>query len=86
MRYQTAASSRRHTCVRKFMEIRMRRQGIGRRLMDEALLRSHELYPGRQVLLSAQLYLSPFYQSFGFAAISDPYDDFGVAHVEMALR
>ena len=65
---------------------RLRRQGIGRRLMDEALLRSHELYPGRQVLLNAQLYLSPFYQSFGFIALSDPYDDFGVAHVEMALR
>jgi predicted GNAT family N-acyltransferase len=27
----------------------------------------------------------PFYQSFGFAVTSEPFDDFGIAHVEMAL-
>jgi predicted GNAT family N-acyltransferase len=30
--------------------------------------------------------MAPFYQSFGFSATSAPYDDFGVEHVEMALR
>jgi predicted GNAT family N-acyltransferase len=28
----------------------------------------------------------PFYARFGFATTSEPYDDFGVAHVEMVLR
>jgi predicted GNAT family N-acyltransferase len=28
----------------------------------------------------------PFYESFGFATASEPYDDFGVAHIEMVLR
>jgi ElaA protein len=61
----------------------LRRQGLGRRLMAEALAFCHVRYPGRPIDLAAQLYLAGFYKSFGFAAVSAPYDDFGVAHVEM---
>jgi ElaA protein len=61
----------------------MRGRGLGRRLMREALRRCDEAYPGRPVALSAQSYLVPFYAGFGFAAISAPYDDFGVPHVDM---
>ncbi len=45
-----------------------------------------ERFPLQPIVLSAQLLLVPFYQSFGFAPTSEPYDDFGVAHVEMVLR
>jgi ElaA protein len=64
----------------------LRRHGIGRAMMEEALLFCRKCYAGQRIALAAQLPLVPFYQSFGFLATSAPYDDFGVEHVEMALR
>jgi ElaA protein len=64
----------------------LRRHGIGRTLMGEALSFCRERYPRQAIALAAQLGLVPFYQAFGFAAASDVYDDFGVEHIEMALR
>lgn len=63
----------------------LRRHGLGRRLMDEALLCCRHHYPGHAVTLTAQTYLVPFYRSFGFEPIGEPYDDFGVPHVDMTL-
>lgn len=63
----------------------LRRRELGRRLMTEALAFCHEHHPGHAVALSAQLELVPFYESYGFAAIGDPYDDFGIPHTEMRL-
>jgi ElaA protein len=63
-----------------------RRCGIGRTLMQEALGFSCDRYPLRPIGLGAQVHLVSFYESFGFAATSEPYDDFGVAHVDMVLR
>jgi ElaA protein len=63
-----------------------RRCGIGRTLMEEALKFSRDRYARQPICLGAQVHLASFYESFGFAATSDPYDDFGVAHVDMELR
>ena len=63
----------------------LRRRGLGRRLMEEALRVCRERYPAQDIILAAQLDLVPFYSSFGFAVISEPYDDFGVMHVEMRM-
>ncbi len=63
----------------------LRRRGLGRRLMAEALAFCREHHPGEAVALSAQLELVRFYESYGFAAIGDPYDDFGIPHTEMRL-
>ena len=63
----------------------LRRHGLGRRLMEEALLFCRAHYPSRPVVLTAQAYLVPFYRSFGFEPTGAPFDDFGVAHVEMKL-
>ena len=63
----------------------LRRQGLARRLMEEALARVRQDYPDCGVTLSAQTYLAPFYAGLGFAATSPPYDDYGVLHVDMAL-
>ena len=60
--------------------------GLGRLLMREALRRCAQDCPDRPARLSAQAYLVPFYDSFGFAVTSAPYDDFGVPHVDMVLR
>jgi ElaA protein len=64
----------------------LRRRGLGRRLMQEALRFCGERCPARDIVLAAQLNLVPYYTSFGFAVISEPYDDFGVMHVEMRMR
>jgi len=62
-----------------------RRGGLGGNLMQEALRFCRERYPGRDIALSAQTDQVGFYRRFGFVITSDPYDDFGVAHVEMRL-
>ena len=63
----------------------LRRQGLGYRLMEEALLFCRERFPAQPIALGAQLHLVRFYESFGFTAVSDTYDDFGVPHVDMIL-
>lgn len=60
-----------------------RGHGLGRVMMEAALQRAAEGYPHRDVALSAQAYLEPFYRSLGFFAVSAPYDDHGVTHIDM---
>ena len=60
-----------------------RGQGVGRRLIEAALQRCRTDLPRYPVVLSAQAYLVPFYRSFGFAVVGEPYDDYGVPHVDM---
>jgi ElaA protein len=62
----------------------LRRQGLARLLMAEALDRCRRDHPDCTVILSAQTYLVPFYETLGFRATSAPYDDYGVQHVDMA--
>ena len=64
----------------------LRRRGLARRLMAEALARCPRDYPDCAVTLTAQTYLAEYYESLGFRPISAPFDDYGLAHVEMALR
>jgi ElaA protein len=61
----------------------LRRQGLARRLMTEALGCCREHWPGRPILLTAQLPLVGFYEGLGFSPISQPYDDFGLTHLHM---
>jgi len=63
----------------------LRGRGLGRGLIQRALdfCRSH--YPARPIALTAQSHLVRFYQEFGFATTSEPYDDFGLTHVHMQL-
>lgn len=60
-----------------------RRTGKGRDLMREALARVEELWPGRAIRIGAQQRLERFYEEFGFATACAPYDEDGIAHVEM---
>jgi ElaA protein len=62
----------------------LRRHGLARLLMAEALARCRRDFPNCAVTLSAQTYLAPFYEALGFGATSAPYDDYGVPHVDMA--
>ncbi len=61
----------------------LRRQGLARLLMGEALARCRQDYPDCALTLCAQTYLVPFYESLGFRVTSPTFDDYGVPHVEM---
>jgi ElaA protein len=64
----------------------LRRRGLARRLMNQALLFCREHYSGLPAALTAQTYLVSFYRSFGFEPTGEPFDDFGLTHVDMMLR
>jgi ElaA protein len=61
----------------------LRGHGLARAMMQAAMQRANEVYPHRDVAVSAQAYLEPFYRSLGFATVSAPYDDYGVPHIDM---
>lgn len=64
----------------------LRRRGLARRMMGLAIARARRDHPESIVALGAQAYLVRFYESFGFIAISEPYDDGGLPHIDMVLR
>jgi ElaA protein len=61
----------------------VRGTGLGKALMVEALKRMESLAPGKRIKIAAQQRLEDFYTGFGFAAISDPYEEDGIMHVDM---
>jgi ElaA protein len=63
----------------------LRGQGLGHRLMREALWFCRAHHPGQPVRLAAQRHLAHFYQALGFAEIGEPYDDFDITHIDMWL-
>jgi ElaA protein len=62
-----------------------RRQGLGKQLMQEAIKQGVALYQA-PIKISAQLYLEPFYQSFGFETVSAPYLEDAIPHIAMVLK
>lgn len=60
-----------------------RGDGLAGRMMQAALDRIADGWPGCDVKLGAQLQLEPFYTRHGFARCSDIYDDGGIPHVDM---
>ena len=62
----------------------MRRVGVGRPLVREAIARAREAFPG-PIRIGAQRYLEHFYADLGFVKASDEYDEDGIPHIEMLL-
>ncbi|MES2149662.1 MAG: GNAT family N-acetyltransferase [Pseudomonadota bacterium] len=57
--------------------------GIGRELLEQGIAHAERLHPGHRIRIGAQQHLERFYASFGFQAISEPYDEDGIRHVDM---
>jgi ElaA protein len=57
--------------------------GLGRLLVAEGIARTSALHPDVPIRIGAQCYLERFYGEFGFRTVSAPYDEDGIAHVEM---
>ena len=61
----------------------VRRSGMGRVLMAEAMKRARELFGDQQIRIGAQAHLERFYNEFGFTKVGKPYDEDGILHIEM---
>ncbi len=61
----------------------VRGSGAGRELMRRALTECEARFPDSGLRISAQAYLQRFYESFGFAVITAPYDEDGIPHIGM---
>ena len=61
----------------------VRRFGAGRKLMQESVERTIELFGKGPIKIGAQFYLKSFYESFGFQQTSDIYLEDGIEHIYM---
>jgi ElaA protein len=81
LKYQEASIGRVCTALAQ------RGTGLGRELMQRALTLVSESYAAESarvdIRISAQLYLQSFYSSLGFTAVSAPYDEDDIPHIEM---
>lgn len=57
--------------------------GLGKELMKRAIQACYELFGEGPIRIGAQVYAIPFYESVGFRADGDIYDEDGIDHVEM---
>ncbi|MBL0716209.1 MAG: GNAT family N-acetyltransferase [Desulfosarcina sp.] len=51
--------------------------------LRQALARCETAYPGHAIHIAAQVYLVDFYGRFGFKPVGLPYDEDGIAHIDM---
>lgn len=63
-----------------------RRTGLGRELMNRAIVQCESLFGKRAIRIGAQLYLKKFYESLGFEQCSDIYLEDGIEHIEMLYK
>jgi len=60
-----------------------RGNGLASTLVADAIIYAANLYPHLALKISAQVYLQKFYEAFGFTAVSAPYDEDGIMHLDM---
>jgi uncharacterized protein (TIGR00290 family) len=61
----------------------VRATGIGRQLLAQGIANAARQFPGQPIRIGAQQRLQRFYQQFGFATLGAPYDEDGIAHIDM---
>lgn len=64
----------------------VRKQKIGKELMQNAISFTHKTYVEMDITIGAQLYLRSFYESLGFIKTSDIYLEDGIEHIKMDLK
>ncbi len=57
--------------------------GAGKMLMETAINICKELFGDQPIRIGAQLYLQKFYESLGFAQVSEMYLEDNIPHIEM---
>lgn len=61
----------------------VRHQGIGSELLEKSLQEIEQHWPDTAVRISAQEYLSGFYEKYNFEKVSEAYLEDGIPHIEM---
>jgi ElaA protein len=61
----------------------VRGQGAGWQMMQLAIQKCSELWPGKDIRIGAQQYLKAFYGGLGFVQVGDPYLEDDIPHIEM---
>ncbi len=64
----------------------VRKQGYAKMAVIQAIEKSRREYPGQNIRISAQIYLTRFYSDLGFRLIGEPYDEDGIEHIDMILE
>ncbi|NVK50823.1 MAG: GNAT family N-acetyltransferase [Cyclobacteriaceae bacterium] len=64
----------------------VRGKGFGRKVMELGIQACQELYGPCAIRLGAQTYALGFYESLGFQAEGEVYDEDGIEHIEMVRR
>lgn len=59
--------------------------GLGGELVTQGIALARQLHPGHAIRIGAQAHLERFYAGFGFVTVSEPYDEDGIAHIDMLL-
>ncbi len=62
---------------------KVRTKGVGKQLLKQGIIHSGRTYPDYPIGVSAQVYLQSFYNGFGFIPVSEPYDEDGIAHIDL---
>lgn len=62
---------------------RVRRDGVGKQLMNQSIDETNNLFGKRSIKIGAQLYLKSFYESLGFLQSGEIYDEDGIDHIHM---
>lgn len=63
-----------------------RRRGVAQEMMKSCLEFIKTNFDDESVVLSAQLYAKGLYESVGFKAISEVYDEVNIPHVKMKIK
>lgn len=61
----------------------IRKEGIGKLLIKEAIANLYHFFGKQPIRIGAQSYLIDFYASFGFKTDGDSYFEDGIEHIEM---
>jgi len=61
----------------------VRKTGLGRTMMQQAINFIHNEWKERTIRISAQLYLKSFYESLGFTAFGEVYPEDNIPHIGM---
>ncbi len=60
-----------------------RRQGLGSRIVAEAIKAARDAFGADRIRIEAQTYAKRLYENLGFRQVSDEFLDDGIPHVEM---
>ena len=61
----------------------VRREGLGKQLMQESIKLVYQLHGNVSIKIGAQFYLKKFYSSLGFRQVGDLYLEDGIEHIYM---